>query len=209
MLIGAYFTQEYALESAALFNPSMVWHPDQSGLDAGSAPVRAQPARHRRRAYLVDHVPQRHDRRREPHPHGRADAVRDGAGAGAQHALRQDPVLPQAARAGRRRPVYRQGPGHAQRPVHARRAAARHHAGPCTRAGRATRERAGRPGDAHPGQGQLRDQLFPRAAHLGAGHLPLRRPPRPTASRTPGSSSSTTTTARSATTPPTPPSTAR
>ena len=36
MLIGAYFTQEYALESAALFNPSMVWHPDQSGLDPGS-----------------------------------------------------------------------------------------------------------------------------------------------------------------------------
>jgi predicted GH43/DUF377 family glycosyl hydrolase len=32
MLIGAFFTQEYALESAALFNPSMVWHPDQSGL---------------------------------------------------------------------------------------------------------------------------------------------------------------------------------
>ena len=36
MLIGAYFTQEYALESAALFNPSMVWHPDQSGLAEGS-----------------------------------------------------------------------------------------------------------------------------------------------------------------------------
>src|SRR5206468_5769407 len=35
-LIGAYFTQEYSLESAALFNPSMVWHPDQSGLPAGS-----------------------------------------------------------------------------------------------------------------------------------------------------------------------------
>jgi len=35
MLIGAYFTQEYALESAALFNPSMVWHPDQSGLEPG------------------------------------------------------------------------------------------------------------------------------------------------------------------------------
>ena len=31
MLLGAYFTQEYALESAALFNPSMVWHPDQTG----------------------------------------------------------------------------------------------------------------------------------------------------------------------------------
>src|SRR4051812_44846224 len=37
LLIGSYFTQEYALESAALFNPSMVWHPDQSGLPAGSA----------------------------------------------------------------------------------------------------------------------------------------------------------------------------
>jgi predicted GH43/DUF377 family glycosyl hydrolase len=36
LLIGAYFTQEYSLESAALFNPSIVWHPDQSGLPAGS-----------------------------------------------------------------------------------------------------------------------------------------------------------------------------
>ncbi|QDU89244.1 Beta-1,4-mannooligosaccharide phosphorylase [Pirellulimonas nuda] len=36
LLIGAYFTQEYAVESAALFNPSMVWHPDQSGLPDGS-----------------------------------------------------------------------------------------------------------------------------------------------------------------------------
>lgn len=35
-LIGAYFTQEYALEGAALFNPSLVWHPDQSGLPKGS-----------------------------------------------------------------------------------------------------------------------------------------------------------------------------
>jgi predicted GH43/DUF377 family glycosyl hydrolase len=35
-LLGAYFTQEYALESAALFNPSMVWHPDQSNLPDGS-----------------------------------------------------------------------------------------------------------------------------------------------------------------------------
>lgn len=35
MLIGAYFTQEYALESAGLLNPSIVWHPDQSGLPGG------------------------------------------------------------------------------------------------------------------------------------------------------------------------------
>ncbi len=35
-LVGAYFSQEYAVESAALFNPSMVAHPDQSGLAPGS-----------------------------------------------------------------------------------------------------------------------------------------------------------------------------
>ena len=35
LLLGAYFTMEYSLESAALFNPSMVWHPDQTNLPAG------------------------------------------------------------------------------------------------------------------------------------------------------------------------------
>ena len=35
LLLGAYFTQEYALESAALFNPSIVLHPDQAGLGEG------------------------------------------------------------------------------------------------------------------------------------------------------------------------------
>ncbi|MGV1003847.1 MAG: glycoside hydrolase family 130 protein [Candidatus Nanopelagicales bacterium] len=34
-LIGAYFTKELAIEAAALLNPSMVPHPDQSGLAAG------------------------------------------------------------------------------------------------------------------------------------------------------------------------------
>jgi predicted GH43/DUF377 family glycosyl hydrolase len=34
-LIGAYFTQEYAIEAAALFNPSMVAHPDQTGCGPG------------------------------------------------------------------------------------------------------------------------------------------------------------------------------
>jgi hypothetical protein len=34
-LIGAYFTMEYSIESAALFNPSVVPHPDQSQLDKG------------------------------------------------------------------------------------------------------------------------------------------------------------------------------
>ncbi len=36
LLLGAYFTQEYALESAALFNPSLVWHPDQQNLANGT-----------------------------------------------------------------------------------------------------------------------------------------------------------------------------
>jgi predicted GH43/DUF377 family glycosyl hydrolase len=36
ILIGAYFTHEYSLEAAALFNPSIVPHPDQSDVPAGS-----------------------------------------------------------------------------------------------------------------------------------------------------------------------------
>ncbi|MGJ5818095.1 glycoside hydrolase family 130 protein [Paludibaculum fermentans] len=36
LLIGSYFLAEYSLESAALFNPSIVRHPDQSGLPDGA-----------------------------------------------------------------------------------------------------------------------------------------------------------------------------
>ena len=35
LLIGAYFSKEYSIESAALFNPSIVPHPDQEGLAEG------------------------------------------------------------------------------------------------------------------------------------------------------------------------------
>jgi predicted GH43/DUF377 family glycosyl hydrolase len=35
-LIGAYFSQEYSYEAAALFNPSAVLHPDQSGVAEGA-----------------------------------------------------------------------------------------------------------------------------------------------------------------------------
>jgi predicted GH43/DUF377 family glycosyl hydrolase len=35
-LIGAYFLNEYSFEASALFNPSIVPHPDQSGTPAGS-----------------------------------------------------------------------------------------------------------------------------------------------------------------------------
>jgi predicted GH43/DUF377 family glycosyl hydrolase len=36
LLLGAYFTHEYSLEAAALFNPSLVPHPDQSDLEPGA-----------------------------------------------------------------------------------------------------------------------------------------------------------------------------
>jgi len=36
LLIGAYFTHEYSLEAAALFNPSIVPHPDQEGVEEGA-----------------------------------------------------------------------------------------------------------------------------------------------------------------------------
>src|SRR5437763_2884486 len=36
LLIGSYFLAEYSLESAALFNPSIIPHPDQTGLPTGA-----------------------------------------------------------------------------------------------------------------------------------------------------------------------------
>jgi predicted GH43/DUF377 family glycosyl hydrolase len=36
LLIGAYFTHEYSISAAAMFNPSIVLHPDQSGLEPGT-----------------------------------------------------------------------------------------------------------------------------------------------------------------------------
>lgn len=39
LLIGAYFTSEYSIESAAFFNPSMVEDPDQTGLSEGQKRV--------------------------------------------------------------------------------------------------------------------------------------------------------------------------
>jgi hypothetical protein len=35
-LLGAYFLHEYSFEASALFNPSIVPHPDQSGMQKGS-----------------------------------------------------------------------------------------------------------------------------------------------------------------------------
>ena len=36
VLLGAYFTNEYSIEAAALFNPSIVAHPDQGGVPDGA-----------------------------------------------------------------------------------------------------------------------------------------------------------------------------
>jgi len=35
LLLGAFFTKEYSIQAAALFNPSIVSHPDQQGLNPG------------------------------------------------------------------------------------------------------------------------------------------------------------------------------
>lgn len=39
LLAGAYFTEEYSFEAAALFNPSVVLHPDQKDVPAGAARI--------------------------------------------------------------------------------------------------------------------------------------------------------------------------
>jgi len=39
LLIGSFFTHEYPVEAAALFNPSIIEHPDQSGLSNGERRV--------------------------------------------------------------------------------------------------------------------------------------------------------------------------
>src|SRR5450631_2540847 len=36
LLLGAFFTKEYSIQAAALFNPSIVLHPDQTGLQQGT-----------------------------------------------------------------------------------------------------------------------------------------------------------------------------
>ncbi|HEY5534716.1 MAG TPA: glycoside hydrolase family 130 protein [Ignavibacteria bacterium] len=39
LLVGSFFTMEYSVESAALFNPSIVEHPEQSGLEEGQVRI--------------------------------------------------------------------------------------------------------------------------------------------------------------------------
>ena len=53
LLIGASFTMEYAIESAALFNPSMVPAIDQTGLPSGSVRF-VMSLRNRRGSHFID-----------------------------------------------------------------------------------------------------------------------------------------------------------
>ena len=58
LLIGSYFLAEYSLESAALFNPSIVPHrPDRPA--PGALRFHSQPARHRGRTHFFHHVSNR------------------------------------------------------------------------------------------------------------------------------------------------------
>ena len=63
LLLGAAFTSEYAIEGAALCNPSMVAHPDQTRSRGGQPAIRDERAGHRGGAPFVHRVPDRRRRR--------------------------------------------------------------------------------------------------------------------------------------------------
>ena len=63
LLLGATFTSEYAIEGAALCNPSLVAHPDQRGVAADAIARRDERPGHRGRAPLVHRVPHRRRQR--------------------------------------------------------------------------------------------------------------------------------------------------
>ena len=67
LLIGAYFMSEYSLQSAALFNPSIVPHPSQDRCPCRRPALRHELARNRRGPPLVDRISRRpRQRRRRP-----------------------------------------------------------------------------------------------------------------------------------------------
>ena len=100
MLIGAYFTHEYSPESAALFNPSIVPHPDQTGMPKGALrfilSLRATGEGHISSITFRTGTIQR---AKSHHPDA-AGAVCDRAGTRAECRLRQGTVRAQAGRGG-------------------------------------------------------------------------------------------------------------
>jgi hypothetical protein len=65
-LIGASFSQEYAVESAALFNPSILALPDQSGLSAGTLLLRHERASRGRGSHIQHRMAHGYPRRERP-----------------------------------------------------------------------------------------------------------------------------------------------
>ena len=112
LLLGGYFTHEYSLEAAALFNPSMVPHPDQSNVPPGSLRFILS-----LRATAEGHVSsiaisQRNAGRQQQHHDGRALPLQPRADASAQLDLREASVRAEAAGAP---PHGRLQPGGSQR----------------------------------------------------------------------------------------------
>ena len=203
LLLGAAFTSEYAIEGAALCNPSMVAHPDQTGTAAGSLrfvmSVRGIGEGHRSsigfRTGVVDAAggvtiddPAPFASRRAVVP-----TLLDAGG------------VPQRARAAaRRRRGRRLRPRCARRPVHP------------SRPRRATRQAAEQPqhpracgrddlADSDDRRPDVRRRIPDETSRFPSGCCGRRWAPRRPAWRTRGSSASSTTTARSRSTPPTPP----
>ena len=98
LLLGAVFTNEYAIEGAALCNPSMVAHPDQTGTAAGQPAIRDERAGHRGGPPFVHRVPDRRRRRGRRRHDRRSGSVRHRRRGRADAAGRRG--VPQRARAG-------------------------------------------------------------------------------------------------------------
>ena len=121
LLIGALFSGEYALESAALFNPSIVPHPDQDGVPDGGLrfimSLRATGEGHISSIEFRTGL----DRARWRHPSGPRLPLRHRAGDRPQSQLQEDAVHRQAARDGLRQRPHRRRDGTARGGLHAER----------------------------------------------------------------------------------------
>ena len=62
-LIGAYFLNEYSFEASALFNPSIVRHPDQTGVPENGCRFILSLRAVGEGSYFIADVPVRHHRR--------------------------------------------------------------------------------------------------------------------------------------------------
>jgi hypothetical protein len=97
LLLGAYFSHEYSLEAAALFNPSIVPHPDQSDLPSWRVAFHSEPPGHGRRSYLLDHISHRIAGCRQQHHDQCPHALLPRARAGAQRLLREARIRAKAS----------------------------------------------------------------------------------------------------------------